>query len=250
MAGTIIAASPLITRLEGQSLGYTGVTLSNFDNTDEPQIIGNFEIAGSIGSFASLESITGWSGLSNGTVYIKIVPDTGAGTCAAAFTDTAPTWDNTKMGWYGTGGDANHRYLFKLTKGGASLYEEKSHLSYGRYNLDGAVKDRVTDIEADTTPAQGIRKDKPVLSGTYTQDQIFAFLDPYIPDVGDGINLKGFLVTTALRIVDVYRYSSTIIKLVYVSSTTDSSDGYDIISGSATSIAIKLSVPMAYLNIS
>ena len=121
MAGTIIAASPLITRLEGQSLGYTGVTLSNFDNTDEPQIIGNFEIAGSIGSFASLESITGWSGLSNGTVYIKIVPDTGAGTCAAAFTDTAPTWDNTKMGWYGTGGDANHRYLFKLTKGGASL---------------------------------------------------------------------------------------------------------------------------------
>jgi hypothetical protein len=149
MAGTIIAASPLITRLEGQSLGYVGATLSNFDTDAEPQIIGNFEIAGSIGSFASLESITGWAALANGTAYIKIVPDTTAGTCTAEFTATAPTWDNAKMGWYGTGANANHRYLFKLTKGGASLWSDKSFLEVqGKYQ-------NVT-VENDLTVGGGI----------------------------------------------------------------------------------------------
>ena len=33
------------------------------------------------------------------------------------------------MGWYGTGANANHRYLFKLTKGGASLYSDKMPLN-------------------------------------------------------------------------------------------------------------------------
>ena len=91
MAGTIIDGDPAATILEAQRLGYNGTTLSNFLLTTEPQIIGNFEVAGSIASFASLESITGWSGMANGTVYVKTVPDTGAGTITAEYTAAAPT---------------------------------------------------------------------------------------------------------------------------------------------------------------
>lgn len=148
MAGTIVPASPLITRLEKQSLGYAQCSLSNFNNTSEPQIAGDFEIAGSIGVFASYDSITGWGTLGNGTVYIKVVPDTGAGTVAAQFTDVAPTWDPVKQGWYGTGANANHRYFFRLTKTGASGYEDKRRLND---TGDSAIAKYKTDQDLRTT---------------------------------------------------------------------------------------------------
>lgn len=184
--GTIINPTPAATMLEEQRLGYVGCSLTNFDSTAEPQIVGNFEVAGSLGSFASAESITGWSGLSNGDVYIKVVPDTGAGTVAAEFTSTAPTWDSVKNGWYGTGASANHRYLFKLNKTGASGYEDKRFMNRSgdalevHYRTDQDL--RTTDnAEFETIKAGNSALKVSIISGTTTAGGIIQATLPSVP---------------------------------------------------------------------
>ena len=57
--------------------------------------------------FTSNESITGSP--SDGTVYIRLVPD--GDSITAEYTSTAPTWSDSKQGWYGTGADVNKRYI-------------------------------------------------------------------------------------------------------------------------------------------
>ena len=116
MSGVIINPTPAITVLEKQRHSKDDVFLTEFNTNNEPQIQGVFEIAGSLAEFATAESIAGWSGLSNGTVYIKVVPNISGGTITAEFTDVAPTWDIVKGGWYGTGANANHRYLYRLLR--------------------------------------------------------------------------------------------------------------------------------------
>ena len=63
--------------------------------------------------------------VADGTVYVCLIPDLGNDEIDGAFTATAPTWSDTKKGWYGTGDQANYRYLpIKMTKAGA-LYSAK-----------------------------------------------------------------------------------------------------------------------------
>jgi hypothetical protein len=52
-----------------------------------------------------------------------------AGAIIATFTNTAPTWSDSKQGWYGTGGSANYRYLnFIMTKATTSYSEKRTYL--------------------------------------------------------------------------------------------------------------------------
>jgi hypothetical protein len=122
LANTIVTQRD--TQLEKQRVGLFALTITNLTNDDEPAIASGsvVEISGTLYSFTSNEAITGWSGMSNGSVWIKLVPD-GTNPCTAEFTDTAPTWSDGKQGWYdGTGTD---RYVAGLQKTGASGYEEK-----------------------------------------------------------------------------------------------------------------------------
>ena len=94
--------------------GQHQVSLTNYNNTSESQIAAGsvVECNGAQYQFTSNESITGSP--SDGTVYIRLVPN--GDTITAEYTATAPTWSDSKQGWYGTGGDANKRYLeFELT---------------------------------------------------------------------------------------------------------------------------------------
>lgn len=110
--GTLVASTPAATALEAQRRGMLALSLTNFANTSESQLVGTVEVNGSVYEFATAESATGWSGISDWTqAYIKLVPNVGAGTIAAEYTETAPTWDADKAGWYGTGANANHRYV-------------------------------------------------------------------------------------------------------------------------------------------
>ena len=102
--------------------GLHQVSLTNYDTTAESQIAAGsvVECGGALFKFDSNESITGSP--SDGTVYIRLVPS--GDTITAEYTSTAPTWSDTKQGWYGTGGDANKRYLnFILTKTGAVWFK-------------------------------------------------------------------------------------------------------------------------------
>ena len=103
--------------------GQHQVSLTNYDNTSASQIAAGsvVENNGALYQFTSNESITGSP--SNGTVYIRLVPS--GDTITAEYTNTAPTWSDSKQGWYGTGGDANKRYIeIRLLKDSAAWTKE------------------------------------------------------------------------------------------------------------------------------
>lgn len=113
--------------------GFHQVSLTNYNTTSESAIAAGsvVEVNGALYKFDSDENITGSP--SNGTVYIYLVPS--GDTVTAAYTNTAPTWSDSKQGWYGTGGNANYRYLeFALTKASA-VWSNKRRIYYF-YNID------------------------------------------------------------------------------------------------------------------
>jgi len=106
--------------------GMHAVSLTNYDNTSLPAIAAGsvIEVDGALYKFASEEAIGGSP--SDGTVYIKIIPST----ITAEFTNTAPTWSDSKQGWYGTTTSATHRYLeFVMTKA-AAVWSNKRVFNY------------------------------------------------------------------------------------------------------------------------
>ena len=105
------------------------ITLTEFDSSTVPAIAAGsvVENNGSLYQFASEEAISTTdpgtsSTVADGTVYVLLVP--GTGTITSAFTATAPTWSDSKQGWYGTGDEANYRYIGGATKATAS-YSDK-----------------------------------------------------------------------------------------------------------------------------
>lgn len=116
--------------------GFHQVSLTNYNTTDESAIAAGsvVEVNGAFYKFDADESITGSP--SDGTVYIQLVPS--GDTITAQYTNTAPTWSDSKQGWYGTGGNANYRYLeFKLTK--ASTVWSNKRCIYYFYNIDEII---------------------------------------------------------------------------------------------------------------
>jgi hypothetical protein len=124
--GTIVNPTPTITALEAQRHAYNALSMSEYDTGLEPQLYGVIEVAGAIYEMDDPESITGWSGISDDTeVYIKLVPNIGAGTIAAEFTTTAPVFSTAYQGFYGTGGSASHRYVGGLYRESSTEYDKK-----------------------------------------------------------------------------------------------------------------------------
>jgi hypothetical protein len=125
------------------------VSLTNYDNTAAPAIAAGsvIEVNGALFKFSSNETITGSP--SDGTVYIMINPSTT--TCTAEYTNTAPTWSDSKQGWYGTSTYANYRYLhFMITKSGTS-YSNKRVFTYDDYAVFDTVS--ATTVSATTATA-------------------------------------------------------------------------------------------------
>jgi len=123
-------------QIEAQRLGYQAISLTHYEDTDEPQIAAGskVEIGGALFEFSGNESITGWGGIGNSTdVYIKL---TVSGTSVtAAFTTSAPSWDTAKQGWYG----GAERYVFYLRKDGSGNYADKAILPDAPHRqLEGA----------------------------------------------------------------------------------------------------------------
>lgn len=124
-------------------------TLTEMDTTTVPKIAAGsyIEVAGTLFKFDSDESISTTdpvtsSTVADGTVYVMIVPSTD--TCTAAFTATAPTWSDSKQGWYGTGAYASYRYvgLCLLYSGyyvDKKIIRDKSFPFVGRFYLNSGT---------------------------------------------------------------------------------------------------------------
>jgi hypothetical protein len=95
--------------------GYNALTLTEMNTTTVPAIAAGsaIEVNGVLVQSLTETAISGSP--SDGVVYIYINGTT------PTFTNTAPTWSDSKQGWYGTGGTANCRYhTVKCIKSGAT----------------------------------------------------------------------------------------------------------------------------------
>ena len=108
--------------------GHFALSLTEMDSTTIPQIAAGsiIDISGTLVYFYSNETITGTA--SDGVTYIKLIYS--SGTIAAIWTATAPTFDSSKNGWYGTGGSSSHRYIASMIKSSTSYTDKKLYDIY------------------------------------------------------------------------------------------------------------------------
>ena len=129
MAGTLLQTptngagnyTDFITQMEKLKRGFFNIDFTTLtDGATAPEIEAGswIEISNNIYTFGTQEAATGWGGIANSTVaYMKVVP---AGTdITAEFTDSAPTYDDLKNGWY----DSDDRYVLWLYKDGSGNYD-------------------------------------------------------------------------------------------------------------------------------
>ncbi len=120
----------LTAMMETLNITYKGkseVTLSNYDNDTAPDVkVGSvFDCNGSIFEVTSNdETPSGYSGIANDTMFYLIYS---AGLNEFIYTATAPTWSDSKQGWY----DGNNRYFFSMYKdsGGTLYYGKKDFVN-------------------------------------------------------------------------------------------------------------------------
>jgi hypothetical protein len=107
--------------------GYHKVSLTNMANSSKPAIAAGskIEINGSFYVFNGEEEITGTP--STGNTWIKLTVS--GSSVTAAFTNTVPTWDTQKGGWYESG--TNNRYLNFVMYYVSSAYSRKRKLPNG-----------------------------------------------------------------------------------------------------------------------
>ncbi|UCF13197.1 MAG: hypothetical protein JSW06_02790 [Thermoplasmatales archaeon] len=142
----------LMETVDDQRTGFHAVSLTNYGNTTVPAIAAGskIEVNGALFEFGSDETITGSP--SNGTVYIKTVPSVSSIT--AEFTNTPPTWDDEKQGWYESA--TNNRYLnFIMTKSGSN-YIGKEYFSDRYADIIGAGNGKTVIMQAIKTSTQVI----------------------------------------------------------------------------------------------
>lgn len=99
--------------------------LTNMTADTEPQIESGsrFEINGSYYECSSAENITGWSSMGlNRFVYIYATPS--GGSVTLSYSETAPTFDSAKGGWF----NGTARALFKLFKTTATGWTAKRYV--------------------------------------------------------------------------------------------------------------------------
>lgn len=134
------------TQLEKQRLGYIAITFSNMDATTEPKIQAGSvcEVAGTLYSFTTEESNTGWAGIGNSTqAYLYLDPAADGTSVSAVWTDTAPVWDEAKYGYYASG--TSNRYVLRCYKDSSGNYTQKykyEQLHGNRYidgDIDGSI---------------------------------------------------------------------------------------------------------------
>jgi hypothetical protein len=171
--------------IEKQRLGYQAISLTNFtSDTLEPAIAAGskVEIGSALFEFAGNESITGLAGIANSSdVYIHLTV-TGASVAASGFI-TAPTWSDSKQGWYSgdvrvIGGlykDASGNYARKW------LYEEKQIASVKRFG-NGIVA---------------------IFDGTYWTAKKRILIGDWNMDSTEAVYIAHGLTTTSIRSIEV-----------------------------------------------
>lgn len=227
------------------SKGYAQITLSDYaDGATSPDIQAGskYEVNGSYFETTSAQTPTGWGGISNSTqAYIKAVPS-GSGnstTITWTYTDTTPTWSDTKQGYY----DGNDRYFFAIYKDSSGEYDNREkYLTPENNILEGNATVDIIKL-AKGNVVEGA-------TSVVTLGDIYDGLEEVVPEINDLCLIScGHAYTTTIgsnKFVynRIYQYakrtSSTQISLQGTSSTINFDTGTGTIvqglAGSANTI--------------
>jgi len=110
--------------------GFYAITFSEMNTLIKPviQLYSSIEIDNELYYFYASETISGTP--SSGICYVKTYVS--GSNAIAEMTNTAPSFDSSKNGWYGTSGSASHRYILKLYYDGTN-YKLKQIMNKERY---------------------------------------------------------------------------------------------------------------------
>jgi hypothetical protein len=114
----------------------TSVSLTNMTDTTLPIVAAGsyFDCGGTLYKVGTNTTPSG-TPTDNATCYIMATPAVDGLTATLSFTNTAPTWNDSKQGWYGTSGNAGNVYLpFEIYR--ASTVYNKRNASF-KYNYFG-----------------------------------------------------------------------------------------------------------------
>ncbi|MDD4689079.1 MAG: hypothetical protein PHE51_04955 [Eubacteriales bacterium] len=94
--------------------GLFKLSLTDFDTAVRPEIAAGsvIDLNGSLYKFDTQTAATVTP--ADGVVYMKVIPS--SSTASVIFTVTAPTWSDSKQGWYESG--TSNRYIAKMIKSG------------------------------------------------------------------------------------------------------------------------------------
>lgn len=117
--------------IDGQRIGYDGVSISEFTSSVQPAIAAGSKIdcAGALFSFSTIETISTVDPVSSlsvadGVVYICLLPSSSQ--ISAAFTATAPVWRTDYNGWYLNSTSEKRCLPFSMTKNSTEYTNKKS----------------------------------------------------------------------------------------------------------------------------
>lgn len=155
--------------------------------------------------------------VANGTVYVTLVPS--GDSCTAGFVDTAPTWSDSKQGYYYTGDYANYRAVGRALKA-TSSYTYKSIL-----NFNSSVSPEIYisnnnlyttgDLVADDLIKAGTQLTSLGTTDLYGNVELYGTLQDTGPNTGE-VNLRDY---TAYTIFENVRYAYiTVYKPISVKS--------------------------------
>jgi hypothetical protein len=261
-----------INELEGQRLGYLGVSLSDWTATTVSQYSAGskIECGGSMYGVTSLENmgtVGEWGAIANSTlVYSYFNPSS----VDFHFTSTAPTWSEAKQGYYGTGGSATYRYISSIYKDSTGAYAQKTILidrehgitSTGvnlgsaaanadhvlRFATDAKIKwneatgkfeiDNTVNVTGTVLASKGFLNGY-IHSASQTQNAVFDTLAPFLPNLNDSMLVNGSInyvnpVEVTLRISRAVRTLVGSIAPVY-----DTIELYGVIVGPADVLSSK-----------
>jgi hypothetical protein len=188
-----------LTILQAQRLGYIALSLNEWGTTNEPEIQtgSKIEIAGAMYTFNSAEDIDpdgDWAGFANSTqIYCKLIV---SGTSVTSkLTTTAPTWNTTKQGYYGTNGSSLHRYYGAIYKDSSGNYDRKC-IYKGRELIDSDTV-KISVDGGVSTDGTSLRTKVLAISSWNMDSATDVFVTHGIEDFTKIVSITGMIINNA-----------------------------------------------------
>ncbi len=197
----------------GYGLSIPVFSLTNWDaTTTKPEIASGsiIEVGGSFYQADSDTALTDESGISDGTVHIKLVPAGGGASVVPTLTnDAIPTWSAVKAGWY----DNDDKFLPYEMEKASAVYTGKGEF----VDHDKQVKKTYSGFESITMTGQMIWK-KYYKATSVTNGTVFSVLSQWVTAIGKALPCSGVLIRTGTQrgiISKIYREAATRIYVQY-----------------------------------